>query len=870
MSTASVGTRQAGAARTPARVLLARRGAVYLPAGAGAPASTPGVDLLEADLLDRGYLLSPPLRDALAGLAATDLVAAGSVLLADLDALLGADREHVPLFRGFPGSVPADTGAFFVDRLLTVLFQHPCQPCVLCGTAGSVDAVAPCAHLVCRTCFDGSDFSGCPVCHRRLDPDDPFLLPRPGRESLRQRLHLAPADSAPVRLRVLQRGADLPGDAAAESSALLARPTALRESDTEDLLSLLDAGGRATAARLPERIPGRETKAVVLCWLLDDPSAFDVTIPAACARLDSATDVLRLLAVRSGGDGGLIAAPRFGGVPRPLRRALLGVLDRLDPDSVLDDLFRHARLWVHAAERLHPFEQARAFPRAASAFAVLRGTVLDDTALAGLLTANAAPGVVREGGKLVYRSRRSRVEAALACGDVGAALALLADRPGELLRALDHLLRTAVEGGDAGVLAAVLAALPRAARHVSPAVLLSALGELRLRGGSSEQRVYFPKGGTAKCHVEADRRPVLPGEVVAEVTDALVGEALRRAGRLPQVDVAVVDETLRDLTVPFTERTAARALLTLPRGSTVPLPEGRRLRLFLHWMQQPDGERADLDLSLALFDEDWRHVGTCDYTYLRFDGTAAIHSGDLTSAPPPLGASEFVDLDFTALGAGQARHAAVVVFSYNDVPFEALAAAFAGFMTLPEDARERPTFDPRAVEQRFDLTGAARAMLLGLVDLGARRLRWLEISPGVTGTNHAVHNNRGMLESLGQALDGLFGSGARVSLGELATWHAAARAGRVLLRRADGTLERFDRRPAESPAEFARRVGAASDGDGPAATADAASADLQLLLRGDLPAPRGATVHALYPAGLDPAEVTLIGAADLAAALAPD
>jgi len=67
-----------------------------------------------------------------------------------------------------------------------------------------------------------------------------------------------------------------------------------------------------------------------------------------------------------------------------------------------------------------------------------------------------------------------------------------------------------------------------------------------------------------------------------------------------------------------------------------------KLRLFLHWMQAD--QRVDLDLSVGFFDEHWRHVGTCDYTSLRFADRAAVHSGDRTDAPAPDGASEFLDL----------------------------------------------------------------------------------------------------------------------------------------------------------------------------------------------------------------------------------
>jgi hypothetical protein len=161
---------------TPAQLLLRRRAAVYLPAGAGAginPEAAAGVDLLETDLVGRGWLLAPALRQALAGLDTAELVGVGAALLADCDALLGADRPHTPLFRDFPASVPNDTMAFFVDRILTVWFQACGQPCVLCERDGTVAPVNQCGHLVCRACFDGADFSACPICHRRIHPGRP-------------------------------------------------------------------------------------------------------------------------------------------------------------------------------------------------------------------------------------------------------------------------------------------------------------------------------------------------------------------------------------------------------------------------------------------------------------------------------------------------------------------------------------------------------------------------------------------------------------------------------------------------------------------------------------------------------------------------
>src|SRR5690606_16384422 len=120
----------------------------------------------------------------------------------------------------------------------------------------------------------------------------------------------------------------------------------------------------------------------------------------------------------------------------------------------------------------------------------------------------------------------------------------------------------------------------------------------------------------------------------------------------------VIDRGLADLLVPMAERSAARAKVAWPRGSEVALPASDAIRLFLHW-EEPPGTRVDLDLSVVVFDEAWRHVGTCDYTNLVIGDRAAVHSGDLTSAPPPLGASELVDLELAPLRGMRGRHAVV-------------------------------------------------------------------------------------------------------------------------------------------------------------------------------------------------------------------
>jgi hypothetical protein len=340
---------------------------------------------------------------------------------------------------------------------------------------------------------------------------------------------------------------------------------------------------------------------------------------------------------------------------------------------------------------------------------------------------------------------------------------------------------------------------------------------------------------------------------------------LRRAAALPHVDRAVIDTDLDGLVVPFAERTAARALVTLARGSIRNLPHGRHLRLFCHWMQAAGGPRVDLDLSVALYNQAWGHVDTCDYTHLRTTG----RSTPVTSPPRrhPLGASEFVDLDVEQLATASARYAVVSILSYNDVAFTDMAEAFAGFMLRAAAPHSGDVFDARALEQRFDLTGPGKVTIPFVVDLTERTMRWLDVNAQVTGTDHAVHRHHDQLGTVSGALVEHFEAGSRVTIGQLGRWLAAARAGEVLVR--DGAqIALYRRRKNEPVGIFAARV-ATGDIDGAGDPEDAATAGFQLLVRGDLPVPDGAEVYALHPASLDASKVRLLAAADVAGMLAP-
>jgi hypothetical protein len=438
-------------------------------------------------------------------------------------------------------------------------------------------------------------------------------------------------------------------------------------------------------------------------------------------------------------------------------------------------------------------------------------------------------------------------------------LDLLRQRPGELVRRLVHLAR--VLPSDAhGVL---VEALGTAVSDVSPVVLTAALGQIRTPPG--DLRLFFPRGGTTKVWTTVDERDPLPAPLAAALAGLLVAELLRRATALPRLRRAFLDEDLDLLAAPGSERATSSTLLRMTRGSAQPIPIDDELRLFLHW-QEPPNQRVDLDLSVAVFDTDWGFVGLCDYTRLRFDQDALVHSGDLTSAPGPLGATEFVDLDLTAVRRVGGRYLLPVVFSYNNIPFDRLRRGFVGVMRRPSGL-----FDPIAVEDRFDLSGPAKILMPFGVDLHTKELRWYDVNLSAAGYRHSIAKYAGQLALMSAALEEVHGSGDRVSLWEIACWHAAARTDEVVVRCADGSVVGYVRTPDEDTTTFAHRLTTRREPDRIWDTDAAQRADFVAVVSADdLNPPAGATVYALHPRLLDPTTHNLIAAPTLLSPLAPD
>src|SRR4051812_9441622 len=618
-------------------LLLARTHTVVLDPDRVASAATRpsrGVDLekFEDELAQLGHVMSLDLAMTVRRLPHQALLELRAWILSTLTRALGAHRPHVPLSRDAV-SATGDGPALYLRRMLTWLATRPAQPCPWCGQVKPIGALDPCGHLACRTCWNGGEFAGCPICHRRVAVGDPFI--RPPETTDRVTHHDG-------QLRLLHLGFDLIGAARSRFEQLLGRTAPLSLDDRAEVETVIDAMGPRTMQWLPIRIPVKETMAVVLARLWTVAPDRAVMVRATRGPLATATDVLRIAAVLLGGNPALTEPMRLGSLGRSMRRAVLDALDHLPADPLIEDMWRQRGLWKRVGERLHPYEYATRLPVAALGFAAVRQTRLDALTFGAALR-DEARGVATlriTGDRARVTPWISAVEDRLRSGDARAAAERLGQRPGELLRRVDQLVRVA-QARQPDALAAVIGAVETAAARGDPGQLLGLASHIARRTAPWSRRVFFPGGDVLRAWGVPDRRAALRNDAIGALVALLRAELVARAAAKRNFARAVIDRGLGDLRAPTRGHATLGNRIVWPRGSSIALTAADPVRLVLHW-EEPPGARVDLDLSVAMFDAAWRHVATCDDAGPEVGERAAVHSGDQTSAPPPLGASEFV------------------------------------------------------------------------------------------------------------------------------------------------------------------------------------------------------------------------------------
>ena len=267
---------------------------------------------LALELAELGYVPSYALLTRLGRMPLAQLTALHGWLPKALALAKGAHVNHTPLYRRFPDGVPNDTLALWIQRMLVHYLQREGLPCITCGGVGSTHVLRPCHHVVCERCFDITATTGCPVCGTQLIEGSRFFTadeaPRP----------LSPNERW-IKLQVLHPSAEEPA-ARALLERLCARAQAMSPDDVAALKLLVAEKGLTLLAWLPEQIPVKENLAIVLGGLLKAHPNDAAVHAQLSARLKTATDVLRVIAVLSGADVSLQAKTKLVPVKHGDRR----------------------------------------------------------------------------------------------------------------------------------------------------------------------------------------------------------------------------------------------------------------------------------------------------------------------------------------------------------------------------------------------------------------------------------------------------------------------------------------------------------------------------------------------------------------------
>ena len=498
-----------------------------------------------------------------------------------------------------------------------------------------------------------------------------------------------------AKVKVLEAGSF--GDLNDIFNNLCASKTSLSKSDVDDMVFILNSA----KVTLPDEIPFKENTACICRLLVDTGVDTDGSL---CRKyIKTATDVLRLVTAMSDGDVSIAENTKFRNLKRGERRIIMNLLAGCG--NAAEDMSRYAGRWIRVGEKLHPGEFAKneRYTKAVQAF-----------------------GVIRNDGKI--KSFAGRVDAAVASGDVNTVVSLLKKRPGEFARRIDFLLRTFDKDADRK---AVIMGFASVAKDVSSTVLLQVREHfINKLDGSDDMRVFFPKGNLARSYyVKNDKTEAIPEDAMIMVIAVCENALVNIYGSRAFLGKVYIDKALRNYTVPFSLRSAGKTMTAVSRGSRIAIDDSVKIIRPFIWWTNTKNDIIDVDLSVAVFADNWDCLEHVSYSNLKSEKFGMYHSGDITNGGPVdgEGAAEFIDLDIDkALGAG-ARYAVFNVYNFSNEFFSKMEHAAFGFMTR-ENMESGEIFEPSTVKQRMDLASATTTCIPVIFDLKERVFSWCDMA----------------------------------------------------------------------------------------------------------------------------------------------
>ena len=508
---------------------------------------------------------------------------------------------------------------------------------------------------------------------------------------------------------------------------LMQSKTSLSKQDYNDIEIYFEE--YTTSAIVPSEIPYKETMAeVTKCILNYCPNSEELLTH----YIRTATDVLRILTALSNGDVSLSDNTKYKSMPRKYRRLFLSILNNLDDEQRIEDMYRYKNKWLRLGEILHPSEKQNKMKYTAVAYDFMR---------------------LRHNIKI--NTFNTQVEENLKYGNISEVVRLLKKRPTEFARRLSQLLNDSINPNQ------VLKDFDTIANQVSFSVLLNLQKYfISYQKNRYKLRVFFPKGQTSKIYAIKNNKRRLSEDLLAE-TIAVINKALFMQEK--KITSLYIDNNMGKYKIPTQQRSANSAIKTYTKGTRISVNSDlTTFRPFIWWTNSKNGNTVDIDLSAGFYDKDWKMIKDCSWANLRPYGTnmetfgkydvLAVHSGDFVNGGPynGNGVSEFIDMNFETLKNNNIRYVMITVQNYLNLPWKDIPCKF-GWMERNNDTGE--IFEPLTVKNLVNITSETSTCVPIIIDIITNEIIWVDMSI----VNKYIHvntieNAQNSLTLIGQTL----------------------------------------------------------------------------------------------------------------------
>lgn len=677
------------------------------------------------DISQLGYTLSGGAMRAIRTLSETKFKEFHAMLISNLKEMVGANVKYNALFKNFPEDIPDDM-EYLMKRIISSIYNVTGQ------TSSSMETLS-CGHVIDPSMFNLDDFGACPICQYQVEELEDNENDRPPLEDITPLKVIGLVDDAEV-VTIFQNLLAAKSSISAEDAVLI------KELVAEDAMIL---------HKVPAEIPMKENVAFIAGLAIkytDNPS--DVLLD----HIKTATDVLRLAVQLNGGDISLKEPCKIK-LNNKTRRLIMTLLDNVKNPE--EDMLRYRMRWIRLAEVLHIGKYAKRYQNAFKACDTLR----NEPELIETFNSEVEQLVYNINHYGTVQKQREL-------------LALLVKRPGEYARRLDWMLRTF----KSSVALEVVNTFKTLLGDLPTRMLLIISSHMTYRAVNGEIRYFLPKGSLAKMQVVPENRNMINQKYVSSITTSITNELLRRFSEKENLGNVFIDEDLKTCLVPFQQRSASKSLVTIARGSAVPLMETKAARMFI-WWKNSEGQRIDVDLSAISYDKDWNYKNHISFTNLSDIG--GVHSGDIQDAPR--GASEFIDIDLATARSNGVRYVVMNVISYTGQMFDTFEC-FAGVMER-DKVKSGKKFEARTVKNKFDLAGATRYNIPLILDLETNQMTWCDIALTSSSFSY-VEGQSGNIVDMAKAIIAM--TDERPNLFDLFWLHAEARADTIDYERVEG------------------------------------------------------------------------------------